>query len=174
MRSGIKLNAPKSRPAESSRLSSARLRRQPVVVMALTLLCVWLAGCGDRAEPQSIPPVASKQQSPPESPISRPAKPRTDYVGSKVCAACHEEISNTFAAHPMARSLGEVDGVSVVENYSDRTELLRPEIAGTAWSGRPTACFITKSGTVRTGKFCTIRACRFSLPSDRGFAAGRI
>ena len=112
----------KIRPAESSRLSSAWFRRQAAVVVALTLL----AGCGGRAEPQSIPPVASRQQSLSGSPISRPAPPRSDYVGSKVCAACHEEISNTFAAHPMARSLGDVDGVSVVEDYSDQTEFTPP------------------------------------------------
>jgi len=41
-----------------------------------------------------------------------------DYVGSMTCRECHHEIWDRYQTHPMAQSLGRVQDVAVVENYS--------------------------------------------------------
>jgi hypothetical protein len=40
----------------------------------------------------------------PAGPIARPDPPPDDYVGSAACAACHDDICQAFAQHPMGRS----------------------------------------------------------------------
>lgn len=42
--------------------------------------------------------------------IARPAPREGDYVGSDACRECHAEVSQRYAAHPMARSLTPVSG----------------------------------------------------------------
>lgn len=90
------------------------LARLPWILSALLL-----AGCRDRqsAAPPAVPQQQASHQSPPHDSIVRPPRPRSDYVGSQVCASCHEEIASAYASHPMGQSLGEVDAVSPVENF---------------------------------------------------------
>ena len=39
------------------------------------------------------------------------------YVGDAVCARCHPKIAETYAAHPMGRSIATVAKASPIENY---------------------------------------------------------
>lgn len=94
------------------------------IACVLCLLPLYLAGCWNTAKPQ----IVTHKDSPPTSdtPVTRPSPPRADYVGSKVCATCHREISKAYASHPMGNSLSDISDVTVVEDYRDRTEFAPP------------------------------------------------
>src|SRR5438552_2000592 len=47
----------------------------------------------------------------------RNARPGVKYVGDAACADCHEDIVQSFHAHPMGRSAGWVGRVAPVEKY---------------------------------------------------------
>ncbi len=75
------------------------------------------AGCGGSTSKPAVPgPGTNRTQT---SQLSRrPPLPeaRPDgYVGSKVCADCHEEIASQFAAHPMGQSLNTVADAKPIE-----------------------------------------------------------
>ena len=91
------------------------------VALFVTLLVVGISGCGDQSRPSAARPDSLSEQ-PQEQTIARPEKPRSDYVGSKVCASCHVEIAQLYAGHPMANSLGRVNEVSPIESASESTQ----------------------------------------------------
>ncbi len=41
------------------------------------------------------------------------------YVGSEACAACHAEICEQYAAHPMAQSTRRIDELKIVESFDE-------------------------------------------------------
>ena len=40
------------------------------------------------------------------------------YVGSRVCAGCHQQIAADYAQHPMARSLQPAGTTEVIEDFA--------------------------------------------------------
>jgi predicted CXXCH cytochrome family protein len=56
----------------------------------------------------------------------KPPPPPDDYVGSEVCARCHESIAETYRRHPMFRSAGAVRGDNDIENYDHDTDFQPP------------------------------------------------
>ncbi len=62
-------------------------------------------------------PASSTVSKPAFAPLLKPQPPAEGYVGSKVCAECHEEIAARYARHAMARSMAAVEEAEVVENY---------------------------------------------------------
>lgn len=70
----------------------------------------------------------------PIGPLQAPAPRPGGYVGSQACASCHAAISESFAAHPMGRSM---DGVpperqieaSLTGGFRDRERDYRVEVA---------------------------------------------
>jgi len=43
----------------------------------------------------------------------------SDFVGSRVCAECHPGIADTFARHPMARTMQPIGEVEPIETFGD-------------------------------------------------------
>ena len=67
------------------------------------LLLVAAGGCGDSTDP---PPEETGLVTPPRGPLTDPAA----GVGAETCAACHAEIAEVQAVHPMARTATTVTG----------------------------------------------------------------
>lgn len=68
------------------------------------------------------------QQQASDTSASRWARPQprpSDYVGSDTCRECHSEISQQYAAHPMARSLAHASQ-SMVEDYDPQRATFQP------------------------------------------------
>ncbi len=108
--------------------SELRIKNKTICRLSLfaTLLFTGISGCGDRSLPPAVRSTSSLKLSSDEVTIACPAKPRSDYVGSKVCASCHAEIAKSYAAHPMANSLGHVNKVSAIESASESTQFSPP------------------------------------------------
>ncbi|MBI3866293.1 MAG: tetratricopeptide repeat protein [Planctomycetia bacterium] len=72
------------------------------------LAVALLAGCwSDSSTPAKKPVVNTPAVAPPpltQSPL-RNTRPGVAYIGDTRCAACHREIAETYAAHPMGRSM---------------------------------------------------------------------
>lgn len=54
-------------------------------------------------------------------PASRPAAPRSDYVGSLVCSECHREIAASYFQHPMGKSSAPIQDATPIEDYTEHT-----------------------------------------------------
>ena len=50
-----------------------------------------------------------------------PSPPASGYVGSTACRDCHEEIYDTFARHPMGKSISRTGQASLMEDYTDKS-----------------------------------------------------
>ena len=77
---------------------------------------LFFLGCGSPT-PTAPQPVSESTKTVRRA--EKPTPPAMDYVGSAVCASCHREIADQFAAHPMGRSAGSLSSVPVIEAYSD-------------------------------------------------------
>ncbi len=91
-----------------------------------TWLFIFISGCGDRSHSPAVRSTSAEGLPSDELIIVHPAKPRSDYVGSKICASCHAEIARSYASHPMAKSLGHVNEVSAIESASESTQFVPP------------------------------------------------
>ena len=92
-------------------------RRQVFQFIVFLGLACGGNGCGDRSTqilPQADSPLAKVTTQ-----FSKPVPPPSDYVGSQVCAECHREISEQFAAHPMGLSAGPLPDVPIIEKYGE-------------------------------------------------------
>jgi|SRR5579863_8742450 len=71
----------------------------------------------DEPQPRDARPVVDPSE---PAPLRLPAPPAVsqDYVGSLACRICHREIWDRYQTHPMAQSMGRVQDVAVVEDYS--------------------------------------------------------
>jgi hypothetical protein len=102
-----------------------------VAIAAVLLAVAVLSGRSWRAEPPSQPTSDSQTQEPidvVDEALVRAVKPPTPdegYVGSEVCAHCHESIAETYRLHPMSRSAGRVPGENEIENFTSGTEFQR-------------------------------------------------
>ncbi|HUG89665.1 MAG TPA: tetratricopeptide repeat protein [Planctomycetaceae bacterium] len=56
----------------------------------------------------------------------RPPRPSEAYVGSAVCAECHDDIHDSYRAHPMGLSLAHVDHAPPLEDYEEQTSFDTP------------------------------------------------
>ena len=54
-----------------------------------------------------------------------PSPPTSGYVGSTACRDCHEEIHDTFARHPMGKSISRTGQASSMEDYTDKSSFSR-------------------------------------------------
>ena len=79
------------------------------IVVVLAVASVW-------RPPLEAPPrpVGLQVDDPP---LVKPSPPPTDYVGSAACAACHAEIAEKYARHPMGNSLNTVADAKTAEDY---------------------------------------------------------
>ncbi|GIW94123.1 MAG: hypothetical protein KatS3mg110_2164 [Pirellulaceae bacterium] len=50
-------------------------------------------------------------------PLRKPDPPPQGYVGSHICAECHEEIAERYSRHAMARSMASVADAELIEDY---------------------------------------------------------
>ena len=53
-----------------------------------------------------------------QSGLEAHAPTQNRYVGSRVCAGCHQQIAADYAQHPMARSLQLVGTTEVIEDFA--------------------------------------------------------
>ncbi len=98
------------------------------VAVALPLLGIGFAGCGKEAPPKPMP-VAASSTTPQISPelLQDPrltskspyqnVRPGVRYVGDAACAACHEQIAQSYRKHPMGTSLLPVAEATPIERY---------------------------------------------------------
>lgn len=93
-------------------------RARLATIMPHVLVLLLLIGCepGNHA-PVAAPPPPKEVTAQKAAPPARRSIPATAYVGSARCAECHAEISESYAAHPMARSAGLVADVPPIEDY---------------------------------------------------------
>lgn len=52
-------------------------------------------------------------------PLPKPAARSSDFVGSQVCAECHQEISERYQTHAMSRSLGTIAAVDANSDFEE-------------------------------------------------------
>jgi len=77
-----------------------------VVLMAALTMVVVVWRWSDRGPAERL---ATEGTSPPPAELAVAPAPRPQgYVGSAACAACHADISASFAQHPMGRSIAPV------------------------------------------------------------------
>lgn len=78
------------------------LPQRGMLLLGLVLLAGGLLWWGGRGGPTPVdtPPVMPDRP----LPVSRPARDADEFVGSRACADCHNEIAQTYAAHPMGHS----------------------------------------------------------------------
>ncbi len=96
-------------------------------------VCVVVAsGCHDTAPPPPViraapaPSAGNRSGDAPPIVTQTPIAPPSDYVGSQVCAECHQEISQSYARTTMAKSAASLPDAPVIEKYPcDRIEAAR-------------------------------------------------
>jgi len=82
------------------------LPRTGLLLLTGTLLAGGLLWWGMRRGPTSVDSPTAEAERP--LPASSPPADADDFVGSRACADCHGEISQTYAAHPMGHSTWRV------------------------------------------------------------------
>lgn len=103
--------------AVTARITARRQRSLLVWITIMSLIELGL-GCDSRS---SLHQRAAQQTSSSvvAAAIDKPPRPPQDYVGSLVCAECHREISEQYAAHPMGISAGSIHDVPTIEKYGE-------------------------------------------------------
>lgn len=98
--------------------------QRPLVHSLLSLvLATLLLGCSK--PPAPAPKEAAKEQ-PTETTSSPPSPPRDDFIGSEACSECHAEIADSYADHPMARSITPVDIESTEQRLGPEGTVVLP------------------------------------------------
>lgn len=90
--------------------------RRAITAALLGVTAVVLLTAAWRVRPAR--PALEASTGRPLEPLPMPPARPDDYVGSRACTACHAGIAASFAAHPMGRSLGPIDGVEVIEDVA--------------------------------------------------------
>ena len=93
----------------SRRLQVTRPQAIATAILLLMLAGVvcWLLWLGSRGNLRAVFGRGEGAVTWPSSPWKN-ARPGVKYVGDAACAACHEEIAETFRHHPMGRSLAPI------------------------------------------------------------------
>ena len=105
------------------------LPHKGLLLLGLGLLAGGLLWWGLRAGPGPVDPLAATTDRP--LPVSQPPRDANEFVGSRACADCHDEIAHTYAAHPMGHStarLGPDDPAGIA-----RVPEFRFERDGLSW-----------------------------------------
>ena len=99
--------------SDAVRGGSRRWLGWTVVLGAVVCLTIVIV----RRKPLEEPPrlVQMELDTPP---LVKPAPPPSDYVGSAACAACHAEIAEKYARHPMGNALQTVADAKTAEDYA--------------------------------------------------------
>src|SRR5262249_41010314 len=50
--------------------------------------------------------------------VEKPKPPRSDYVGSAMCAECHTQITDFYHQQAMAKSLADISSAPELEDYA--------------------------------------------------------
>ena len=88
------------------------------VLLSVSGLCYWAF----RELPPPLVPDRSDLSDDSVTRIARPELPADDYVGSQVCAECHQDIADAYQSHPMAHSLAHVGKATPLESYDQDHE----------------------------------------------------
>ncbi len=94
--------------------------------------CSILFSAGCNRSPQKTDPVQTEQITEKTEVASLPARPDQHFAGSSSCKACHKEIAELFASHPMGQSAARISSGPTVENYEAAYFLARNRFAYTA------------------------------------------
>jgi len=113
-----------SQQSPSRRIAIGRVSLRTIELIGVGLAWIGLTGCNATAPPAPVSAPATDTAVAVQ--VVRPPTPRSGYVGSQVCAECHQEIATAFRSHSMARSLGEIGQVTPIEHDEDRAEFSPP------------------------------------------------
>jgi hypothetical protein len=103
--------APEPQPRAREKRGSLRLAGALLTVLALALFAAW------KWRARQAPPPADDDPRWTFATPYRNVRPDVKYVGDEACARCHAEQSETYARHPMGRSLALVSLAAPVERY---------------------------------------------------------
>ena len=92
------------------------------ILVSVGSLCYWLF----RERPLPVDPLTAASSATVDVHLPQPEPPPNDFVGSRVCAECHQEIVDAYQSHPMAHSLAEVQNAPPIEAYDQDNEF-QPE-----------------------------------------------
>jgi tetratricopeptide (TPR) repeat protein len=93
------------------------------LLVGIVLAGAWLARLRFGAGPH-VPPTAPAQPIDPRRAYAGPYRnidPDVRYVGDTTCAGCHERIAESYARHPMGRSLVPVADLATKQRYGPQT-----------------------------------------------------
>ncbi len=98
-------------PAQRRRFPAVhhRIRVASTCLAVATLL--FAVGCGSEGtseEEQTLVPGTTAERRSVAPPMTVPERPPRGFVGSAVCAECHEDIAAEYSRNAMARSLNAV------------------------------------------------------------------
>jgi predicted CXXCH cytochrome family protein len=113
---------------ENTTVSVSRGRFWPILILGLALVIGLLAVAHYwNRRPESHPTVdardgSSQHQHSPDPRLTfntpfRNVRPEVKYVGDEVCGRCHPKIAESYAQHPMGRSLAPVAQAGSSERY---------------------------------------------------------
>ena len=110
-------------PAEIGSSSSLSISAWlPVVafgLLAAAAICLWFM-TDRRQSPVAAPPSAGDPRLTYSTPY-RNVRPDVKYVGDEACAACHQDISETYRHHPMGQSFAPVARIASRERLDKTT-----------------------------------------------------
>ena len=86
---------------------------------AAALAALALAGLGLWRWRQAPPPPAAADDDPRRTYATsyRNVRPEVRYVGDAACAGCHRALAETYARHPMGRSVTAAGGLAALDRY---------------------------------------------------------
>jgi predicted CXXCH cytochrome family protein len=96
------------------------------LLVSLGVVCAWLVGRA-ALNRREAPPTASTDPNDPRRTYGGPYRnidPDIRYVGDAQCAGCHEEIAESYARHPMGRSLAPA--VDLLDRQSYTPDVKNP------------------------------------------------
>ena len=105
-------------PAGKPRRSVRRFAVGAAIVVALAGAAIYALNVREKPAPPSPAPIDTPPTVATVEP--EPGPPANAYVGSQVCAECHAEIAETYAAHPMANTLATVADATPIEVLAER------------------------------------------------------
>ena len=103
-------------------MDSHRLRRRQIIAATVVLLIVGGLAAMFMSRLRQVRQVdlgaLTEEQVVTLSPLPKPPPAKQGFVGSQVCAECHQEIAAKYAGHPMANSIARVGEARALEDYT--------------------------------------------------------
>lgn len=101
-----------------------------LALVALSALGAWsLLRNPVEYTPQERPHPPAESHNPSITSVP-PPRPSDAFLGSRVCAECHEEIAQLYASNPMAHSTARVSEAAPVEDVTNAEFLIPPSTHG--------------------------------------------